>query len=149
MDMIQSTLLKYYKYNSSLQWYIGEYRRWFDSNTYTFTCPIQGRYILSAGFHTNGNNSYAVDLKINNQSHDTNGRAGTGASGNSKKFIVAIAVLNVGDTVYVECVSGSIRLFGQNISRFYGCLLEWTIINNIYTYIYTHGYDTKHTFTIL
>ena len=96
----------------------------FDSNTYTFTCPIQGRYIFSVGFHTNGNNTYAVDIKINNQSHDTNGRAGTGASGNSKNFIVAIAVLNVGDTVYVECVSGSIRLFGQNISRFYGCLLE-------------------------
>jgi len=96
----------------------------FDSNTYTFTCPIQGRYIFSAGFHTNGNNTYAVDIKINNQSHDTSGRASTGSSGNSKKFIVVIAILNVGDTVYVECVSGSIRLFGQNISRFYGCLLE-------------------------
>ena len=96
----------------------------FDSNTYTFTCPIQGRYIFSVGFHTNGNNTYAVDIKINNQIHDTSGRASTGSSGNSKKFIVAIAVLNVGDTVYVECVSGSIRLFGQNISRFYGCLLE-------------------------
>ena len=96
----------------------------FDSNTYTFTCPIQGRYIFSAGFHTNGNNTYAVDIKINNQIHDTSGRASTGSSGNSKKFIVAIAVLNVGDTVHVECVSGSIRLFAQNISRFHGCLLE-------------------------
>ena len=96
----------------------------FDSNTYTFTCPIQGRYIFSVGFHTNGNNTYAVDIKINNQIHDTSGRASTGSSGNSKKFIVAIAVLNVGDTVHVECVSGSIRLFGQNVSRFYGCLLE-------------------------
>ena len=96
----------------------------FDSNTYTFTCPIQGRYIFSAGFHTNGNNTYAVDIKIYNQGHDTSGRTSTGSSGNSKKFIVVIAILNVGDTVYVECVSGSIRLFGQNISRFYGCLLE-------------------------
>ena len=96
----------------------------FDSNTYTFTCPIQGRYIFSVGFHTNGNNTYAVDIKINNQIHDTSGRASTGSSGNSKKFIVAIAVLNVGDTVHVECVSGSIRLFAQNISRFHGCLLE-------------------------
>jgi hypothetical protein len=96
----------------------------FDSNTYTFTCPIQGRYIFSTGFHTNGNNSYAVDLKINHQSHVSSGRAGTGASGSSKKVIVAIAVLNVGDTVYAECVSGAIRLFGQNVSRFYGCLLE-------------------------
>ena len=96
----------------------------FDNNTYTFTCPIQGRYIFSVGFHTNGNNTYAVDIKINNQIHDTSGRASTGSSGNSKKFIVAIAVLNVGDTVHVECVSGSIRLFAQNISRFHGCLLE-------------------------
>jgi len=96
----------------------------FDSNTYTFTCPIQGRYIFSVGFHTNGNNTYAVDIKINNQIHDTSGRASTGSSGNSKKFIVAIAVLNVGDTVHVECVSGSIRLFAQNISRFHGALME-------------------------
>ena len=36
----------------------------FDSNTYTFTCPIAGRYIFSVGFYTNGNNSYSVDIKI-------------------------------------------------------------------------------------
>ena len=96
----------------------------FDSNTYTFTCPIQGRYIYSVGFHTNGNNSYAVEIKINGGSHDKHERSGTGAGGNSKKIIVVIAVLNVGDTVYAECTLGSIRLFGQNITRFYGCLLE-------------------------
>ena len=96
----------------------------FDSNTYTFTSPIQGRYVFSVGFYTNGNNSYAVDIKIYNQSHDNHERAGTGAGGNSKKNIVVIAVLNVGDTVYAECTLGSIRLFGQNITRFYGCLLE-------------------------
>jgi hypothetical protein len=96
----------------------------FDSNTYTFTCPIAGRYIFSAGFYTNGNNIYAVEIKINGESHDKHERAGTGAGGNSKNFMVVIAVLNVGDTVYAECTFGSIRLFGQNITRFYGCLLE-------------------------
>ena len=96
----------------------------FDSNRYTFTCPIQGRYIFSAGFYTNGNNSYAMDIKINGGSHDKHERAGTGAGGNTKQFIVVIAVLNVGDAVYSECTLGSIRLFGQNITRFYGCLLE-------------------------
>ena len=96
----------------------------FDSDTYTFTCPIQERYICSAGFYTNRNNSYSVDIKINGAGHDKHERSGTGAGGNSKNFIVVIAVLNVGDTVYVECTSGSIRLFGQNITRFYGCLLE-------------------------
>jgi len=96
----------------------------FDSTTYTFTCPIAGRYIFSAGFYTNGNNSYAVDIKINGGSHDKHERAGTGAGGNTKQIIVVIAILNVGDTVYVECTLGSIRLFAQNITRFYGCLLE-------------------------
>ena len=96
----------------------------FDINTYKFTCPTAGRYIFSAGFYTNGNNSYGVDIKINDVLHDRHGRAGTGAGDNSKNVIVVIAVLNVGDTVYVECTLGSIRLFGQNITRFYGCLLE-------------------------
>jgi hypothetical protein len=96
----------------------------FDSNTYTFTCPIQGRYIFSVGFYTNGNNSYSVDIKINGGGHDKHERSGTGAGGNAKQFIVSIAILNVGDTVYAECTLGSIRLFGQNITRFYGCLLE-------------------------
>ena len=96
----------------------------FDSNTYTFTCPIQGRYIFSAGFYTNGNNSYAVDIKINGGSHDKHERAETGAGGDSKNFILVIAILNVGDTVYAECTLESIRLFGQNITQYYGCLLE-------------------------
>ena len=62
----------------------------FDSTTHTFTCPIQGRYIFSAGFYTNGNNIYAVEIKINGESHDKHERAGTGAGGNSKNFIVVI-----------------------------------------------------------
>ena len=96
----------------------------FDSNTYTFTCPIAGRYLFSAGFYSNGNNSYSVDIKINGGGHDKQERSGTGAGGNTKQFIVVIAILNVGDTVYAECTLGSIRLFAQNITRFYGCLLE-------------------------
>ena len=96
----------------------------FDSNTYTFTCPIAGRYLFSVGFYTNGNDSYSVDIKINGGGHDKHERSGTGAGGNTKQFIVVIAILNVGDTVYAECTLGSIRLFAQNITRFYGCLLE-------------------------
>jgi len=96
----------------------------FDSNTHTFTCPIPGRYIFSVGFYTNGNNSYAVDLKINDVTYDRHERAGTGAGGNTKQFIVVIAVLNVGDTVYSKCTLGSIRVFAQNVARFHGCLLE-------------------------
>ena len=96
----------------------------FDSNTHTFTCPIPGRYIFSVGFYTNGNNSYAVDLKINDVTYDRHERAGTGAGGNTKQFIVVIAVLSIGDIVYAECILGSIRVFAQNVSRFYGCLLE-------------------------
>ena len=96
----------------------------FDSNTYIFTCPIAGRYIFSVGFYTNGNNIYAVEIKINGGSHDKHERSGTGAGGNQKRYMVVIAVLNVGDTVYPECTFGSVRLFAQNITRFYGCLLE-------------------------
>ena len=96
----------------------------FNSNTHTFTCPIPGRYIFSVGFYTNGNNSYAVDLKINDVTYDRHERAGTGAGGNTKQFIVVIAVLSIGDIVYAECILGSIRVFAQNVSRFYGCSLE-------------------------
>jgi hypothetical protein len=96
----------------------------FDSSTYTFTCPIAGRYIFSVGFYTNGNNIYAVEIKINGVSHDKHERSGSGTGNNQKKYMVVIAVLNVGDTVYPECTFGSVRLFAQNITRFYGCLLE-------------------------
>ena len=58
----------------------------FDSTTHTFTCPIPGRYIFSVGFYTNGNNSYAVDLKINDVTYDRHERPGTGAGGNTKKI---------------------------------------------------------------
>ena len=42
----------------------------FDSTTHKFTCPMQGRYILSVVFFINGNNSYAVDLKINDPNNN-------------------------------------------------------------------------------
>ena len=58
----------------------------FDSNTYTFTCPIAGRYLFSVGFYTNGNDSYSVDIKINGGGHDKHERSGTGAGGNTKKI---------------------------------------------------------------
>ena len=96
----------------------------FNSNTHTFTCPVEGRYIFSVGFYTNNNNNYTVDLKINDVTYDRHERAGTGAGGNTKQFIVVIAVLNVGDTVYSKCTLGSIRVFAQNVARFHGCLLE-------------------------
>ena len=96
----------------------------FNSNTHTFTCPIPGRYIFSVGFYSNGNISYAVDLKINDVTYDRHERAGTGAGGNTKQFIVVIAVLSIGDIVYAECTLGSIRVFAQNVARFYGCLLK-------------------------
>jgi hypothetical protein len=95
----------------------------FDSTTHTFTCPIQGRYRLSVGFFTNGNNSYAVDLKINDVTYDRHERPGTGSGGNTKNYMVVIAVLNIGDIVYAICISGSVRMFA-NITNFYGCLLE-------------------------
>ena len=75
-------------------------------------------------FFTNGNNSYAVDLKINDVTYDRHERPGTGAEGNTKKYMVVIAVLNIGDIVYAVCTIGSVRMFAQNITNFYGCLLE-------------------------
>ena len=69
-------------------------------------------------------NIYAVEIKINGGSHDKHERSGTGTGNNQKKHMVVIAGLNVGDTVYPECTFGSVRLFAQNITRFYGCLLE-------------------------
>jgi hypothetical protein len=87
----------------------------FDSTTHIFTCPIQGRYIFSVGLYTNGNNSYAVDIKINNVSYDRHERAGTGSGGNTKTNMVVIAVLSIGDIVYSECTLGSIRVFVQNV----------------------------------
>ena len=95
----------------------------FNNTTHTFTCPIQGRYIFSVGFYTNLNNSYYVDLKINDVTYDRHERPGTGSGGNTKNYMVVIAVLNIGDIVYAVCISGSVRMFA-NITNFYGCLLE-------------------------
>ena len=58
----------------------------FDSTTHKFTCPIQRRYILSVVFFTNGNSSYAVDLKINDVTYDRHERPGTVTGGNTKKI---------------------------------------------------------------
>jgi hypothetical protein len=58
----------------------------FNSNTHTFTCPVEGRYIFSVGFYTNNNNNYTVDLKINDVTYDRHERPGTGAGGNTKKI---------------------------------------------------------------
>ena len=76
------------------------------------------------GFYTNGNNSYAVDIKINDVTYDRHERGGTGAGNNTKKIMVVIAVLFIGDIIYSECTLGSFRVFAQDVSRFYGCLLE-------------------------
>ena len=106
----------------------------FDSTTHKFTCPMQGRYILSVVFFTNGNNSDAVDLKINDVTYDRHERPGTCAGGNTKKnYMVVIAVLNIGDIVYAVCISGTVKMLA-NSTNFYGCLLEYLYIH-IYTWI--------------
>jgi len=97
----------------------------YDNTTYKFTAPVAGKYLFCVVFYTNSNNTYTLDLLLNDTTIITRvKRQQIGTGGYTIFQLDAFENLNVGDVVYsIVKQNTSIAINLANETSFFGFLI--------------------------